>query len=238
MLQHFGMTNRKAERMLQEVYEIDYQLTGHELIAIILESYEIKLHHPEINKTQRTKTYPYLIYYFEDQDGYLSFNIDKVSKKSESKKTILNYYASLQTAKNVLGMLRAEFQLCETKLNNHSSKDQACIYYKMGECLGACISKEGTEEYNDRAQLAKDYITRLFHEDFFIIVSGRTKGEAGVILIEDGFFRGYGYIDQSSTAMGTEELKECIEIYKKNIEVNSLIYNYINTKRDFKIFKI
>jgi DNA polymerase III subunit epsilon len=238
MLQHFGANNRKAERMIQEVKDIDYQLTGHELLAIILESYEIKLHHPEINKAQRTAIYPYLVYYYEDVDGYTAFGIDKVSKKTESKKTILNFYASVHTAKNVLGSLRSAYQLCESRINRNSPIGQPCVYSKMGECLGACTSEEDTESYNERAQLAKDHILRLFEYDFFIIVDGRNIEEAGVILVENSFFVGYGYIDKSDTSLGIEELKECIEPFQKNIEVNSLIYNYLATKTDYKIIKI
>ena len=80
LTQHFGDHGRKTDRILQEVKDIDYELTGHELLAIILESYEIKNLNPEINKIQKTKDYPYFIYTYKDQDDYINLAIDKVNK--------------------------------------------------------------------------------------------------------------------------------------------------------------
>jgi DNA polymerase-3 subunit epsilon len=128
MMQHFGDNTRKTDRMLQEVKDIDYVETGHELLAIIFESYEIKNLHPEINKTQKTKEYPYFIYTYSDQDEYINFAIDKISKKTENTPSILNYYSSIQSAKSVLGYIRAEYLLCESRLNKSSPLGQACLF--------------------------------------------------------------------------------------------------------------
>jgi DNA polymerase III subunit epsilon len=238
MMQHFGDNTRKTDRMLQEVKDIDYVETGHELLAIILESYEIKNLHPEINKAQKTKEYPYFIYTYSDQDEYINFAIDKISKKTENRPNILNFYSSLQSAKSVLGFLRAEYLLCESRLNKSSPLGQACLLRQMGECMGACLHIEAPEMYNERAELAKIHISRLFTYDFFIVVSGRTFDESGLILIENGIFKGYGYLPNNDIAFGVEEMKEAIEILKPNHEVNSLIFNYLEIKKDYKIIKI
>lgn len=238
MMQHFAATTRKTERMLNEVKNIDYILTGSELIAILLESYEIKAHLPEINRAQRTKEYPYFIYIQKDKEGYINFNVDKVSIKAEKDKEILGYYSSKVVAKSVLGGIRANFLLCETRLNGHSPIGRPCIYHKMNECEGACISEEDTSTYNERAKESIASIQNVFDHDMIILVEGRSKDERGVILIEDRHFRGYGYIDTDGVGLGVEELKEAIDPMSRNIEANNLIFNYIATKKNLKLIKI
>jgi DNA polymerase III subunit epsilon len=71
-----------------------------------------------------------------------------------------------------------------------------------------------------------------------IAVSGRSFDEAGIILIEDGIFKGYGYIPHHDLGYGIEEMKEAIDYQKPNHEVNNLIYNYLQTKNDYKIIKL
>jgi DNA polymerase-3 subunit epsilon len=238
LLQHFGDHGRKTDRMLQEVKDIDFELTGHELLAIILESYEIKSLNPEINKIQKTKDFPYFIYAYKDQDGYINLATARLNKKNADRANILNYYSSIQAAKSVLGYLRSEYALCESRINKNSPPGQPCLFYQLSQCTGACLHKENPEEYNERALLAGKYITRLFKENFFIVVNGRNIEESGVILIEDGIFKGYGYIPVSDTFYGTEEMKEAIQYRKPNHEANGLIFQYLETKSDFKIIKI
>jgi DNA polymerase-3 subunit epsilon len=238
IMQHFGDTSRKTDRMIQEVKDIDFVETGHELLAIILESYEIKALHPEINKAQKTKEYPYFIYSYKDQDEYINLAIDKVSKKTSEKSGILNYYSSIQSAKSVVGYLRSEYILCETRINKNSPLGQACIFHQMGDCHGACLHIEAPEDYNERAEMAIMHISRVFKENFMIAVSGRSFDEAGIILIEDGIFKGYGYIPHHDLGYGIEEMKEAIDYQKPNHEVNNLIYNYLQTKNDYKIIKL
>ena len=238
LMQHFGDHGRKTDRILQEVKDIDYVLTGHELLAIILESYEIKDLHPEINKIQKTKDFPYYIYAFKDQDGYINLSIDKINKKNSNRPDILNYYSSMQSAKSVLGFLRSEYILCESRINKNSPLGQPCLFFQLAQCAGACQNIEDAEAYNERALLAGKHITRLFKDDFFIMVSGRSVEETGVILIEDGIFKGYGYLPISDTYYGAEEMKEAIQYRKPNHEVNGLIFQYLETKNDYKIIKI
>lgn len=144
----------------------------------------------------------------------------------------------MQSAKSVLGYLRSEYVLCESRINKNSPLGQPCLFFQLAQCAGACQNIEDTEAYNERALMAGKHITRLFKDDFFIMVSGRSIEETGLILIEDGIFKGYGYLPISDTYYGAEEMKEAIQYRKPNHEVNGLIFQYLETKIDYKIIKL
>jgi len=75
---------------------------------------------------------------------------------------------------------------------DHSGKP--CFQYHIKKCQGACAGKETPEEYNLRVQKAVDYLRIDFPEDFLLIDQGRSKDEKAVILVEDGQYKGFGYI--------------------------------------------
>ncbi|MDX1408685.1 MAG: exonuclease domain-containing protein, partial [Saprospiraceae bacterium] len=72
VMQHFAKITNKASKMQQRVHDISYVITGSELAALLLENYEIKLHQPDINRAQRRNAYPYALYSFVDDAGYLN----------------------------------------------------------------------------------------------------------------------------------------------------------------------
>ena len=50
-LSHFNSKEKKGKRMLNDLYDVNFQLTGSELVALLIESEEIKKHRPEYNRT-------------------------------------------------------------------------------------------------------------------------------------------------------------------------------------------
>ena len=238
VMQHFSGVTRKTERMIQQVVDIDFEITGHELSAIITESYAIKSFQPEINKAQRTSHYPIVIYRILDENGYINFRIDKSTNKKIKQTDILTFTGSVIAAKSRLSNIRQAFQLCEHKIYESKNDGSVCIYTMMNECYRACVGEEEVTTYNERATMAVEALDKLFGENFFIIISGRTNEEMCVILIEEGFFQGFGYVNKDDIYLGVEELKEAIDPQKKNIEVNSLIQQYMATHNDYKIMKI
>lgn len=237
MMQHFAAVTRKTERMIQQVAEIGYQETGHELLAIILESNEIKRHLPEINKSQRNNDFPYFLTSYKDQEGFINFKINKHAKNSLLEREAITFFGSMPSAKGMLSNLRSNFHLCESKINPDHPKGQACIYKYMDECHGACVGHEGPETYNERALEAIEAANKIFEDNFFIVVNGRTPDEQGIILIEEGFCKGFGYISRDDSKYGIEELKEAIDYQPQNFELNRLIHLYLQTKKDFKTIK-
>lgn len=79
VIQHFAEISNKSNKMQQRVHDITFTLTGSELIAQLLENAEIKKLQPEINRAQRRKSFPFAIYYYFDEQGYIQMKVDRKS---------------------------------------------------------------------------------------------------------------------------------------------------------------
>ncbi len=231
IMQHFSQINAKSEKLMRLANDIDFVETGSELIALLLESEEIKALNPTINKAQKTKTYPFVIYSFKDDLGYTQLGLKKESSKGKITDKTLSYYSSIQAGKSYLSYIRELHQLCEEKIAIQGDKEKRCIYYSMGECYGACKQLESSIAYNNRADQAAEDLTRIFDHDFILISEGRNKDELGLVLVEERSYKGFGYISYEDANMGIEELKEAIEPRYSSPESNMIIQQFMREKK-------
>jgi len=70
---HFSNNDdsKRKQDFLRTIYKITHQVCGSELMALILESAEIRRLWPEHNRSQKRFQHSYGLYSFEDQNGYL-----------------------------------------------------------------------------------------------------------------------------------------------------------------------
>lgn len=227
VMQHFSKNTKKADRLAKMVADITYENTGSELIALLLESYEIKALKPEINKAQRTSEYPYFIHHFYDGQGYINFKWEKSSLKTRKNKQILAHYGSKQGAIAHLGGVTKELSLCQSKMSLYD-KEGACFLYKTQQCYGPCTQEESPEDYNNRAEMAVVILKKIFDKNFFIVLDGRKDDERGIVLVEEGNYKGFGYLSVEDLNYGIEEIKECIKYVPNNPEANGIIRTYLH----------
>ncbi len=226
IMQHFGNIDIKTDKFIAKVADITYEETGSELIAMLLESNEIKALQPEINKAQRSKEYPYFVYHYIDENGYIRFNWEKASGKTKNNKDILNHYSSKGSARGHLHAVSEALGLC-AGLTGLYEPDGGCFYFQTGACSGACQAKEEPASYNERAEEAIEILKKSFDNNFFIVVEGRNQEEKGIVLVEDGHYRGFGYISVEDMRYGTEEWKESVKNATPNPECNQIIMTWL-----------
>jgi DNA polymerase-3 subunit epsilon len=237
VLQHFNGHDKKTEKLMNRVADITHHITGSELLALLMESTEIKVHQPEINKVQRSREYPYFIYYYLDERGYQCFNWEKSSIKTRQNKNILNFYSSKNSARAHLHHITEIAKLCPGMTGIYELNG-SCFYYQTGTCLGACQQIESQEIYNDRAQLAIDHIKKTFDESFFIITNGRVTEEAGIILVADGHYKGFGYLSIDERKQSPEDWKDIIQYVPFNPECDQIIKSWLEKHPETKLVKI
>ncbi len=234
--QHFGNIDTKTDKFITKVADITFELSGSELIAMLLESDEIKSIQPEINKAQRSKDYPYFVYHYLDKNGYIRFDWDKSSVKSRQNKNILNHYSSKASARGHLHAGTELYNLCSGLVGLYQP-DEGCFYYQTGACTGACQGLESAEDYNFRAMEAIEVLKKSFEEDFILLTEGRDEHECGLILVENGHYRGFGYTSIYNLNQGVEELKETIKYKSVNPECNQIIIKWIEKHPNTKMIK-
>ncbi len=235
-MQHFSDHTEKTTKMLNGIYDITYEETGSELIALLLENHEIKRMKPRLNKAQKAKNFAYAVFYYKNEAGYICFKAAKNLSTTRSKLKLATEFQKLPDAKGRLRFYAQKLQLCNSFCDLETSEG-ACFAHQIGQCLGACVQLESPESYNERAQIAIDAMEILFEKDFFMIEKGRNLQESAVVLVENNKFKGFGYIDNAEGST-LEDLYECILKYPNNPDALRIIRQYLSAEKKFKILNI
>lgn len=236
--QHFSKVNSKSGKMMQRVRKIHYELTGSELIALLKEAKEIKENKPEINIALKNTDYPYCVYVKENPDGYLSILSGKISKKIEKDYQIIKQISSLHHAKSSVNAITSNFGLCK-KINKLEKGygSGPCFDHTLEKCAGACIGLEDHISYNERIIEALSLDEEVVKSNFFIIDAGRSPGEKSVVLVEEGNYKGFGFISDEDSFLGVEELKEAIDYVAFDKQYNQIINTYLSSNSVLKILE-
>ncbi len=208
-------------RIRNEIHHISHELTGNELIALILESQEIRKHWPKYNQAQKYRVEEWGIYDYEDRNGYLRFSVNVVSRGSRP----LIRFTSKGDAWNFLWEKVRTFDLCP-KLSGLQVAKGLCFNYQTGECHGACMCIESVKKYNKRAGKA----VLSFHSQgssVAIIGKGRHQEEQSLVLVERGNFLGFGFFDNHVSISDMESAKAFVRHTVETPTVQNLINAYI-----------
>ena len=224
VLSHFAnKQTKKAIELRNSIKDISFEETGNELIALLLESEEIKINQPLFNRSQRRTVFNYGIFSNVNEDGYITLYSEKVKNPEDALITA----GSFDEAEAILQRIQNKYNLCQ-KLCGTKEVKHACFGYSVNMCKGACVSKEPVEEYNQRAQKALDSI-QYSHQNFMIIGSGRNETEKSVTHVECGRYIGFGYFDPEYVTPHPEVLREHIKPRIDNRDVQRIIRHFLNT---------
>ncbi len=215
--------NKKAVEMCNSIADVRFNLTGNELVALLLESHEIKTHQPHYNRAQRRTFYNQGLYTYFDDDGYLNLKIMRVISTLNPVYT----YSSVNEGRNHVEALIAEYGLCQ-KLCGLYDTQGPCFHYQIHQCNGACLGIESKESYNQRVQEALENY-QFDQPNFFIIETGRTPDERAVVKVENGLYKGFGFINNDYPPHDLIALHDHITAYSDNKEVRRLIKTYLKS---------
>ena len=224
---HFTGDAREWSRskIRNEIHHISYELTGNELIALILESQEIRRLWPKYNQAQKFRTEEWGIFDYEDRNGYLRFSVNIVTRGSRP----LKRFSSKGNAWNFLWEKVRAFDLCP-KLAGLQLAKGLCFEYQTGECHGACKGVESAANYNQRVENAIQSF-KAQGESVAIIGSGRNIEEQSLVLVEKGTYVGYGFFDKYNSISDFESAKTLVKRSVETPTVQSLINGYVINPR-------
>jgi DNA polymerase-3 subunit epsilon len=227
VIQHFTEISNKSGKMQQRVHDITYHTTGSELIAQLLENAEIKRLQPEINRAQRRKSFPFAIYYYFDDAGYIQMKVRKKNKiDSPGTAAVLHELPDHPSAVNYLRTLTDRYSLCMKKTDIDTGPG-SCFYHQVGKCAGACMGFEDPDQYNERVRHAVADTQKNLDEDYVIADQGRNPGESSLILISKGRMMGWGYIDQDHSISSIADVIDHIDVRPSMPEDNKIIRHYV-----------
>jgi len=235
--EHFADMTEKGTKLQKRVWDISYELTGSELVALLLESHEIKRLAPAINRAQRMRNFPFVIYYYYNEAGYLCFDATKVLSKDRKRYKIIAEYPKLSRAKGHISRMLTEHELCARYCHLQPSQS-ACFNYHIKKCHGACIELEEVESYNARAEEVKERLSTVFEEDFLLVERGRTSEEISIVLVENGSYAGYGYAAEEDAQQGLTALRDVIKPFPGNPETTKIIQRFLSQHPSTKVLPI
>ena len=226
---HFQDKTQKAGLLQQHAHEVTYELTGSELIALLLESHEIKRLRPMINRAQRNTAFPYGVFAYESAEGYLCFTPAKTNAKLVREKRLLAEYPHLESAQSHLQAMVERYQLCEKRCGLDGGAGP-CFPYQLGVCLGACAGAESPEEYNLRAEEAQTALSKVLEGSFVVLDAGRAPDEFSAAVVENGRLYGWGWVSHEDRAHDLDDWKSLVKRAEGNAEENRLVRRFLSNK--------
>ena len=225
-----NQASKRAIELVQKTAEINFELTGSELIALLKESAEIKHYKPLYNRAQRRSLFQYGLHHFYDDSGYINFILKK--NDAETKAPLLSF-SSKKEAVKYLNTQIEKYELCQ-KLFGLYKSNGSCFHFELMNCKGACIGMESASDYNQRAQKLIEALT-YEKENIILVDSGRRLDEFSVVMIESGKYRGFGYVDASESISDPEQVNDYINKYSDNHDIQSILRSYLKKNKVLKI---
>ena len=204
---HFSAnTNTSSKhRFLDHVHDVSYEVTGGEMMAELTEAQAIKKHWPQFNRSLKRISLNHGIFAYFDRNGYGRFSLAKTSKTNPALLSFKTEPEAFYRLKN----LTAEFELCP-RLAGVQYTEEACHNVADGSCQGACTKAEDTESYNLRYKSALEDLkgTNL---TYLLQSKGREEEEAGMVLVERGRYKGFGYVPRDVQVRDIDDVRDYIQ---------------------------
>lgn len=228
VISHFYDKKKKEREMCLEIAHISYSETGSELLALLLESSEIKNQYPKYNRAQKNKKEAFGLFSYEDQKGiiHLAFNRIKIAPNP------IHSFYSLAECRNFIEKLCVEFNLCP-KYCHLQTNIGRCFHHQIKECKGICSDLETAKNYNERVLKAINSIG-LALENIVIKENGRFENEIGFALILGGTYQGFGYIDKAldSELINAEDYQLYVQPKRDNRDVQKILTAYLRKQKE------
>ncbi|WP_299212246.1 exonuclease domain-containing protein [uncultured Dokdonia sp.] len=221
VLSHIYSKTQKSIQLCTETYHLDYEETGNELTALLLEAEYIRRFYPKYNRAQKRPTNTYQIISYENQLGVIQMALGTTKKTTNSVLTLYNKQIGLET----LEQLCEDHDLCP-KYCSLQTTHKGCSHYKIKNCQGICSGKENVAAYNTRVRLALDALASV-QETYIIKEKGRTSSETCLILVENGEYKGYGFIDQEVSIADFDQFATHIKPFKNTYHTSKIISGYM-----------
>lgn len=223
VISHFYDKKKKEQNMCLETADISFTETGSELLALLLESSEIKHIYPKYNRAQRKAGEAVGLFSYEDQKGimHLAYNRLKLVPNPITK------YYTVAECRNHIEYLCKEFELCP-KYCHLQTNVSSCFHYQIKECKGICCNEETVETYNVRVQEAIKSVG-IGAKNLVIKETGRSENEIGFALILDGIYKGFGYVEtyQSEQLINPEDYQFFVNPQKDNRDIQRILGGYV-----------
>ena len=186
------------QQLKAEVADLQWQLTGSEFMALLIETLEIKRLWPKYNSAMKMPKTLWGLFHYQDGSGFYRFQISKVTKNLRPLET----FFSAEEARLFLIESIEVYQLCQKLCGLRAV---TCAVVQDSACQGACCSGESPSDYNNRVEECIERI-KGSKKELLITLPGRNEKEKAVCLFKEGILAKYGFLEKEKTELGDLEL--------------------------------
>ncbi len=232
VLGHFYDKKEKELDLCRETAHIDFELSGSDLVARLMEDAAIKHHFPIYNQAAKRVPKPYAVFSYEDRQGvqHLAFNTLKATPNP------LQIFHSIRDCRLYLEQMCEQFELCP-KYCHLQENVWTCSHYKLTNCKGVCRTEEAIADYNERANLAIDYMANS-NQNMVLKENGRHLEEEAFVLIKNGLYLGYGFVEKSEQILNSDDLESFLIPQKETTEIQGILRKLLLQSAVGKILEV
>src|SRR5690606_30176443 len=224
VLSHFYDKKTNEYQLGQETHFIDYELTGNELLALLVESEHIRSHYPKFNRAQKWPAATFQIISYVNQRGIIQLALAKTKVLHDSAST----FYSRGEATEMLEEICETFKLCPRFCTLQSTSEK-CSHYRIKNCEGICEGTETVAEYNIKAQAAIESLKEN-KSSFAIEGKGRVPGEIAFAWVVDGQYKGFGFLDRNETISHIEDYDPFLHLQPATYHTHAIIRSHLKKK--------
>jgi DNA polymerase III subunit epsilon len=154
--QPLGYT-RKMDGLAETMVNIDVEVTGSELEALLLESQLIKKYQPRYNTVLRSfEHYPYIRVDVSNAWPHVTL----VRERKADGATYFGPYRSTSAARKTVELINAVLPLrtCNRSFKDSRSYGSPCIQLDLGRCLGPCVGRADRETYREHVRKVTSFL--------------------------------------------------------------------------------
>jgi len=226
VMSHFYDKAKKEITMCLETSNVEYVETGNELLALLMESAEIKRIFPKYNRSQRRAQESIGMFSYEDRDGIIHLAYNRLKLVS---KPLMKFHNTTE-CRVFLEKLCEDFELCP-KYCHLQTNVSSCFHYQLKKCKGVCRDEEPVTAYNKRVKAAINSVC-FKTENFVIKEKGRNSKEYAYVLVLNGIYKGFGYMNKKIKIKNTNDYLEPLNLQKDNNDVKRILNSYLSKNEE------
>jgi DNA polymerase-3 subunit epsilon len=217
VLSHFYSKTKKSLDMVRETRDIDFELSGSELVALLMEDAAIKHHFPIFNQVSKRTIQSHALFSYEDRDGILHLAINKGRLVSNP----LITFFTVRDTRLYLENICSKYNLCPKYCHLQESVPH-CSHFNITDCKGVCKNEESVFNYNQRVHEAINAIS-INKQDVLLKETGRTTNEDAFVMIKDGIYLGYGFVNKEDSLNNHDDLTNYLIPQKDNKDIQKIL---------------
>ncbi len=202
--------SKKSQGFKREIYHVDFELTGSELLAILLEDHEIRHHWPKYNRAQKKPKKKFGLFTYKSVSGNWHLAVNRLSTQHGF---VAEFYSQQEATSKALQLVK-EFELNPT----------FCGFPLLN------FGKQVAVNHNDGFEQMLQHLSEK-EETLLIKTSGRTAEEDGFAYILDGNFGGIGFVPKEAEIKEISQVLPYLKKLRSSITTKAILDKVLTSNK-------